>query len=122
MLNAALLLLAVAVLVGSLLAVLHLSSDKIRKVPWPLAALHALFALGGFAALLASLSGPPRGVDQGTASFDAISAWLLGLAVLFGLLILSARLRGQARAGGLIGIHASLAVGGFVLFAVYVLS
>jgi hypothetical protein len=122
MLEAALLALAIAVLVGTLLAVLHLRSDQIRKVPWPLAALHALFALGGFAALLATLGGPPRGVDQGTSSFGAISGWMLVLAVLFGLLILAARLRGRARAGGLIGIHATLAVSGFVLFAVYVLS
>jgi hypothetical protein len=122
MLEAALIALAVAVSVGMLLAVLHLRSDQIQKVPWPLAALHALFALGGFAALLASLGGPLRGIDQGTASFRAISAWMLGLAVLFGLLILAARLRGQARAGGLIGIHATLAVSGFVLFVVYALS
>jgi hypothetical protein len=105
-----------------LLTVLHLRSDSIKDVPWPIAGLHAVFALGGFGALLASLDGPPRGIDQGTSSFGAISGWMLALAVVFGLLILAARLGGRTRAGGLIGIHATLAVSGFVLFAVYVLS
>lgn len=68
-----------------------------------------------------ALRGPARGVAEGTASFGAIAAILLALAVLIGVAILAAHLRGKRRAGTLIGIHATLAVGGFVILAAYLL-
>ncbi len=122
MLNAAFYILLIAVLVGVLLAVLHFSKAGTALPPWPLAALHALLALGGFGLLLLALQGPPRGVDQGTAAFGAIAAALFVVAALFGGGLLAGRLRRRPPGTTLIGIHAMIAVTGFVILMVYVLS
>jgi hypothetical protein len=122
MLNAAFSILTVAVIVGALLAVLHFAKIGTALPPWPLAALHALPALGGFALLLLALQGPPRGADQGTASFGAISAALFVVAALFGGGLLAGRLRGRPPGTALIGLHAMVAVTGFVILMAYVFS
>ena len=123
MLNAAFYMLAIAVLVGALLAVLHFAKTGTALPPWPLAALHALLALGGFGLLLVALQGPPqRGVGQGTASFGAIAAALFVVAALFGGGLLAGRLRRRPPGTTLIGIHAMLAVTGFVILMAYVLT
>ena len=88
--------------------------------PWPLAALHALLALGGFGLLLAALQGPPRGADQGTGSFGTIAAALFVVAALFGGGLLAGRLRRRPPGTTLIGIHAMIAVTGFVILMAYV--
>jgi hypothetical protein len=119
MLTAAFITLAGAVLLGAGLALVHLRSESAAPVAWWLAALHALLGLGGLACLALALRGPVRGLEQGTASFGTISATLIVLAALFGGLILTRRLKRQ-RAGTLIGIHATLAVSGFVVLAAYV--
>jgi hypothetical protein len=121
MLNAAFYVLLAAVVLGALLAVLHLAKRAVLP-PWPLAGLHALLALGGFGLLLAALQGPPRGANQGTASFGAISAALLVVAAVFGGGLLAARLRRRPPGTTLIGIHAMLAITGFVILMAYVLS
>jgi hypothetical protein len=90
--------------------------------PWPLAALHALLAIGGLACLAIALRGPPRGLDQGTASFGLISAVLIAIAALLGGRMLMLRLRKRRRTGMLIGIHATFAIGGFVILMAYVLA
>ena len=120
MLNAAFALLAIAVLFGSLLAVAFLR-ESIAPPPWPFGALHGLIALGGLALLTLTLAGPPRGVAQGSGSFGIVAAALLTLAALAGLAQLTLRLRGRRLPGTLIGAHATLAVGGFVVLLVYVL-
>lgn len=119
MLIAAFIVLAAAVLLGSGLAVAHLRSEAAAAVPAWLGALHALLGLGGLGLLALALRGPPRGLTQGTASFGMISAALIALAALFGGGILARRLR-ASRAGALLGIHATLAVSGFVMLAAYV--
>jgi hypothetical protein len=119
MLTAAFLILAAAVLLGSGLAVLHLRRAAADAVPWPFAALHALLGLGGLGLLVPALRGPPRGLAQGTASFGMIAAVLIGLAALAAGGMLVRRLRGR-RPGGLLGVHATLAVSGFVILAAYV--
>jgi hypothetical protein len=119
MLIAAFIIIAAAVLLGSWLAVMHLRSAAAAPVAWWLGALHALLGLGGLACLVLALRGPVRELAQGTASFGAISAALIALAALFGGLILTRRLKHQ-RAGTLLGIHATLAVSGFVMLAAYV--
>ena len=122
MLNAAFYVLAIAVLLGTLLAVLHFSKAGAALPPWPLAALHALLALGGFGLLLVALQGPPRGVDQGMGSFGTIAAALFVMAALFGGGLLAGRLRRRPPGTTLIGIHAMIAVTGFVILIAYVFS
>jgi hypothetical protein len=119
MLIAAFIILAGAVSLGSWLALVHLRSEAAVPVAWWLGALHGLIGLGGLGLLALALRGPPRGLEQGTASFGTISATLIVLAALFGGLILTRRFKHQ-RTGTLIGIHATLAVSGLVVLAAYV--
>lgn len=121
MLAAAFILLSIAVLLGCVLAVLDMRTGNATPL-WPLAALHGLVALAGFACLLFALRGPARGAEQGTASFGMISAWLLAIAALLALSLLSARLRKRKLSGFLIGMHATFAVTGFVVLAAYFLA
>ncbi len=121
MLNAAFILLSLAVLLGCVLAVLHLREGA-APPPWPLGALHGLIAVIGFGILALALRGPPRGVAQGVGSFGMIAAVLLAPAAMIGLMQLAARLRQKRLSGALIGAHATLAVGGFVILLVYVLA
>jgi hypothetical protein len=130
MLIAAFIGLGIAVLLGAALALLYLlhESDPAATAaparagaPWPVAFVHVLFGIGGLVILLLALGGPPRGVHQGTSSFGAISATLIGLAALLGVGLLRTRLRGQNRGGLSVGLHAMLAIFGFVVLAAYVL-
>jgi hypothetical protein len=118
MLSAAFILLTLAALVGSLLAVLHMR-ESARLPAWPLPALHGLTALGGLALLALALRGPARGAGQGTAAFGPGAAALLALAALIGLALLSARLRRGQVPGALIAVHGMIAVSGFVVLAAY---
>jgi len=121
MLTAAFLILAIAVLIGTVLAILHARGETAQAVPWALGALHGLIGIGGLGLLLLALRGPPRGLDQGTASFGMIGAVLIALAATVGLAIFRAfRMKRGHRAGTLIGIHATVAVSGFVILAAYV--
>ena len=65
------------------------------------------------------MRGPARGVEQGTAAFGAGSAAILALAALVGVALLVARLRRGKVSSTLIGVHATLAVSGFVVLAAY---
>jgi len=121
MLNAAFILLSLAVLFGCVLAVLHLREGA-APPPWPLGALHGLIAVAGLGLLALALRGPPHGVAQGVGSFGMIAAMLLAPAALIGLMQLAARLRQRRLSGAMIGAHATLAVGGFVILLVYVLA
>jgi hypothetical protein len=120
MLNAAFIVLAIAVLLGSVLAVLHLREGT-APPPWLFGVLHGLIAIAGLGLLALALRGPPRGVAEGVGSFGTIAAMLLGLAALIGLMQLAARLRQRWLSGALIGAHATLAIGGFIVLLVYVL-
>jgi len=122
MLNAALIVLLVAVLFGSWLAMLHFAGRSAERAPWPLALMHAGLALTGFALLAVTLRGPPRGADQGVAYFGIAAAGLLAVAAIVGAQIfVRFRLR-KMSAGALVGVHAALAVSGVVILAAYVLS
>ncbi|MEJ2626728.1 MAG: hypothetical protein P8Z80_20185 [Pseudolabrys sp.] len=137
MLNAAFYVLLVAVLIGALLAVMHFANASNARAdaakaekpptskklpPWPLAALHAVFALGGFGLLLMALRGPPHGLGQGTAAFGSIAATLFVVAALFGGGLLAARWRRRIPNTTLIGLHAMIAITGFVILMAYVFS
>ena len=120
MLNAAFIVLAAAVLLGSVLATLHLREGA-APPPWPFGALHGVIGIGGLALLAFAVRAPQRGLDEGTGSFGTIAAALLLLAALTAAGLLRARLRQTRLSGALIGAHATLAVSGFVILLVYVL-
>jgi hypothetical protein len=116
---AAFVILGVAVLLGSVLAVPLLQTEG-RAPPWSLAALHGLLAIGGLACLALALRGPPRGLEQGAASFGMIATVLMTLAASVGVALLATRVFKRRVPGIMIGIHATLAVSGFVILAAYV--
>ena len=124
MLSAAFVILAVAAALGAVLAVLHLRTNRMMTSPrqprWPLGALHGILALIGLGCLALALRGPPRGLQQGTASFGIIATVLFVLAALLGARLLAARLFNKPIGGGTIAVHATLAVSGFVILAAYV--
>ena len=120
MLIAAFIALGIAVSIGSGLAIQHLRTESAKPPPWPLALLHVIFAIGGLSCLVLALRGPVRGLDQGTDSFGIIAAALIVMAALVGAWMLAARIAKRRTAGILIGIHATLAVGGFVILTAYV--
>jgi hypothetical protein len=119
-LTGAFVILAAAVALGTTLAVLYLRARA--AAPFLLTALHGLFGLGGFACLLLALRGPPRGLDQGTGSFGVIAAALFAAAVLAGFCVLFIHRFKKRHASTLIGLHATLAVSGFVILAAYLLA
>lgn len=119
MLIAAFAALAAAVLIGAALAVRYLLSETGKLARWPLAALHGLIGIGGLCCLLLALHGRPRELGHGTASFGTIAATLVALAALAGLGILLMRRGRRQNAGALIGVHATLAISGFVVLAAY---
>lgn len=117
MLGLSTLLLALAVLVGSWIAIAslrHVAPPKLAA-----ALLHGLLALAGIALLLLALAGPERGQAAGAGSFGLVAAVILGLATIPGLLLFAQHLRNRRLAGGLIGLHASLAIAGFVVLLTY---
>ena len=122
MLDAALIALVVAVLIGSGLAVLHFDGRGPARVSWMLALAHAVAALGGFALLALALQGPARGADQGMAGFGLAAAALFALAIVAGPAIFLRFRVAKKGAGALVGVHATLGVCAIVILAAYVLS
>jgi hypothetical protein len=120
MLVSAFIILGIAVLIGCLLAILHSWTDEGAMPPWWLAALHGLLAIFGLCCLALALRGPTRGLDQGTSSFGMIATVLIVLAALAGVRLLVTRAFKKRITGVMIGIHATLAVSGFVILLAYV--
>ena len=114
-------LLAGAALFGTGLAVRYLQSEGRRLPKFAFAALHAALATAGLATLLLALTAPPRGAAMGVAGFGRVAAGFLALALLSGLLPLTARLRRKRLKlpNLVIGLHATLAVSGVVILAAY---
>lgn len=119
MLISAFALLGAAVLLGSALAVLHLRSDG-TVAPASLSGSHGMLAITGFICLLIGLQGPPRGAAEGAGAFGIVAAVLLALALIAGGALLTSRIRKRRVAGLLVGVHATLAIAGFVFLAAYV--
>ncbi|HLI20554.1 MAG TPA: hypothetical protein VKV32_05525, partial [Stellaceae bacterium] len=93
-----------------------------RPPPRVLAWLHGIAASIAYALLIAALAtGPARGAATGTASFGLSAAILLLIAALIGLLGLWLHLRRKRMPGIAIGVHASVAIFGYVILAVYLL-
>lgn len=120
MLDIATLILGLAVIAGAVLAVLGLGSRGVAAMKLPLAAVHGVLAVGGFGLLLAALAIlPVRGVRTGTQSFGTIAAVALALAAVVGFIMIGLHLRRGRVPGGLVGLHATVAVTGFVVLLVY---
>jgi hypothetical protein len=120
MLGLATIVLGVAIVIGAAASWSWLRRDA-RPPPAWLAGAHGLAALGGLGLLVVALPGAHRGEATGTASFGAIAAVLLAVAALAGLAMLALHLRGRRVPMALVGIHATLAVSGFVVLLVYAL-
>jgi hypothetical protein len=118
MLSFAAILLGLAALGGLGLLALY---QWVRPVGWwrlPGVA-HGLVGIAGFALLLGSLSGPPRGVEAGAGSFGLVAAALIGMALVAAAVAFWARWRGSKAGPLALGLHATFAVGGLVLLAAY---
>lgn len=121
MLSVATIVLGVAVILGAALAVLAMREGAVGPPPVSLAALHGVLAVAGFGLLAAALQGPTRGLRTGTSSFGETALVILALAGLLGFGILRLHLRRRRLPGLLIGVHATLAVTGFVVLLAYVM-
>jgi hypothetical protein len=116
MLLASAILATVAVLLGLVLALLFAHGTAYpRLVGW----LHGALGVAALVLLLLALRGPPRGMAMGAGSFGVIAAWLLGVALVFGLLMLNRSLRRGTIPGAAVAVHATLAIAGFVVLVAY---
>jgi hypothetical protein len=105
--------LTLAVLAGSGLALWHLRG--ISRPPLAVGVAHAVVGAAGLGMLLLALRGPAHGVAVGVGSFGVVSAWLLGGALLTGVVLLLRQRRGPVMA-----IHAGVAITGYVLLMAWV--
>ena len=118
MLAVATVVLGLALVIGATAAVSWLRRGGRPPSPW-LAGAHGSVALAGLGFLAAALAGARRGAATGTQSFGMIAAVLLAAAALGGLAMLATRVLKRRVPGALVGLHATLAVAGFVILAVY---
>jgi hypothetical protein len=93
---------------------------KPHGVVWLPGAAHGALGIVGFLMLLAGLAGPTRGASMGAGQFGLIGAAMIGLGLLLGATLFFCRVRRKAPPGVVLGIHATLAVGGLVMLAAYV--
>jgi hypothetical protein len=114
-------LLAAAAATGVALIVLSQVAASYIRSWWP-GMLHGVMGIAAFAMLLVGLAGPARGVAEGAGAFGNFAAVFVGIAVLLGLVLFSARIRRRPPSMLVVGLHASVAVGGLVMLAAYVAS
>ena len=121
MLIAAVLAFTIVVLLGAGLAI-QILRQPVHTPPRALLWLHGTAALLSYGVLLVALTGPSRGAATGTQSFGLTAAILLLVAAVIGLLSLVLHFRRKRMPGIAIGIHASVAIFGYVVLAVYLLA
>lgn len=109
MLITALVLFAIAAIGGLILATFHFRK---KDLPMPLALIHGLVAA---IALILVLIAVVAGNGSGLITTALV---LFVIAALGGFVLFSNHLRGKALSSGLVGTHAIVAVGGFVLLLV----
>ena len=117
-LSLAILAFTIVVLLGAALAIQVLrrpASAPSRVLVW----LHGIAALLSYGVLVVALMGPARGAASGTQSFGLTAAILLLVAAAIGLLSLVLHYRRRRMPGVAIGVHASVAIVGYVILAVY---
>ena len=85
-----------------------------------LALAHGLMGVAGLGVLLYALRGQPQGDGHGDAmgvgSFGLLAAILFGVAAAIGVCLPLLRRRSPRAMGAALAVHATLAIGGFVLF------
>ena len=115
----------IVVLLGAALAIQILrrpTHAPSRVLAW----LHGTAALMSYGVLLVALmgasQGEARGAATGTQSFGLVAALLLLLAAVIGIVSLGLHLFRRRMPGIAIGIHASVAIFGYVILAVYLLA
>jgi hypothetical protein len=112
-------LLGLTVILGGVLVLVGAKTPGKPPSAW-LASLHGIVAAAGVAVLLAALiEGPTRGVATGTQSFGTIAAVLLLLAAGLGIASLVIHIRKRRLPGFWAGAHATIAIAGYVILAVY---
>jgi len=119
-LSLAFFLLLVTALLGTGLSAMHLGAST-RTPSWFYGALHGVLGVGGFAALLVALDGPPRGAATGVAGFGRFAAALFAATLLLALIIVAAHVRRRRLPALVIGMHATAAVAGLAILAAYTL-
>jgi hypothetical protein len=116
----AVILLGLTVLLGAALIIVALQRRDAKPPIW-LASLHGCCALLGYGALLWALRGPARGAATGTQSFGPAASVLLLVAAALGIASLALHFRRRRFPGFWAGAHASVAIFGYVILAVYLL-
>jgi hypothetical protein len=111
--------LSVTVAIGVVMAVRYFSRERLlaqRIVP----AVHGLAGAGGFLVLAVALRGGAADVPDryGTASFAPAAAILIPIAIILGLTV-TLRGRKPRPVGFLIGVHATVAVIGYVMLTAF---
>jgi hypothetical protein len=117
MLLTAVVLLGAAILAG-LGLVARLSLGRTGAARWP-GVVHGTVGALGFVALLLGLRGSARGVRMGAGSFGVVAAGFLAATLLIAATIVLAQMRRRSPPGLAIALHATLAVGGFVMLVAY---
>ena len=115
----AFLVLAAAVLLGTMLAILHLRVELGRGGALAARGLAWAYRHHRLGCLVLALRDLPSRPPAANTSFAVMSAVLIALAALLGGGILATHLFKRRPAGTLIGIHATIAVCGFVVLAAY---
>jgi hypothetical protein len=118
MLTLSAIVLAATALFGLCLFALYQWTEANGRI-WLPGMAHGLLGAVGFVLLLLGLRGPPRGVAMGAGQFGVIAAGLVACGLLLGGLVFLGRLRRRPPAALVIGLHATLAVGGLVMLAAY---
>ena len=85
---------------------------------WP-GAVHGLTGILGFVLLIAGLGGPARGVARGAGSFGTVAAYMVGAGLVLASGLIWARWRRRPPSMLLVGVHATMGVGGLVMLAAY---
>jgi LPXTG-motif cell wall-anchored protein len=114
MLDLAFVILCAAVLIGSGLAIAYMRGPQAKPLHRIVPLVHGILGAASLGVLITALR---RGLPQtgmGTSGFGVIAAGLLGLALMLGL-ALGLAWRRRRPPGALIGVHASLAIAGFVV-------
>ena len=106
------------VLLGLILVALSQAARPTAQPWWP-GALHGVLGAAGLGLLVLGLGGPRHGVEQGAGSFGLVAAWLVAAALGLGSLLALARMRRRPPSMLVVGVHATLGVGGLVLLATY---
>src|SRR5258708_6661192 len=111
--------LGLALAIGGWMAIGQLRGAARPKLWLPGA--RGLAARVGLLLLLLAVRGPVRGAGAGAAAFGRIAAVTLAAAAVPGTALLVAHLRGRRLSGALVGVHAVLAISGFVVLLAYIL-